>query len=103
MCYTRTEDFKTRVNQQFMSFELFKKIIDECVNYHVYSIRLSLRGESFIHPDIIPMIMYAQEKGIKEISSLTNGLALYPELFEQALDAGLTWLTISIDGTGKNI
>lgn len=101
MCYTITEEFKSSVKRRFMSFELFKKIIDECAGYNIYSIRISLRGEPFIHKEAIRMIKYAHDKGIKEVSALTNGLALTPELFEQALDAGLTWLTISIDGIGE--
>ena len=101
MCYTITQDFKEKVKRQFMPFELFKKIVDECAKYNIFSIRISLRGEPFIHPDVIKMIKYAHSKGIKEISSLTNGLALTPELFEQALDAGLGWLTISVDGIHK--
>jgi radical SAM protein with 4Fe4S-binding SPASM domain len=101
MCYTRTEEFKSSVKRQFMSFNLFKKIVDECASHKIFSIRLSLRGESFIHPEVIEMIRYAHDKGIREISSLTNGLALTPELFEQAMDAGLTWLTISIDGINE--
>ena len=101
MCYTTKKEFLERVTRQFMSFELFKKIVDECVKYNVFSIRLSLRGEPMIHPDIIKMIKYAHDRGIKEISALTNGLALTPNLFEQAMDAGITWLTISIDGIGK--
>ena len=101
MCYTRTEEFKKLVKRQFMSFELFKKIINECAKYHAYSIRLSLRGEPFIHKDVIKMIRYAKRKGIKEISTLSNILALTPELFKEAMDAGLDWLTISFDGIGK--
>jgi len=101
MCYTRTDEFKKNVPRQLMPFELFQKIIDECVQYNIYSIRLSLRGEPFIHPDICRMIAYAREKGIREISTLSNGLALSPEMFEQAMNAGLTWLTLSIDGTGS--
>ena len=101
MCYTITEEFQKKVKRQFMSFELFKKIIDECVKYNVFSIRISLRGEPFIHPEVIKMISYAHNKGIKEISSLTNALALTPELFGQALQAGLTWLTVSIDGVNE--
>lgn len=101
MCYTITKEFKKTVSKQLMSFELFKKVIDECAKYNVFSIRISLRGEPFIHPDVIKMIKYAHDKGVKEISSLTNGLALTPELFEQAMNAGLNWLTISIDGVGK--
>ena len=44
------------------------------------------------------MIRYAKEKGIKEVSSLTNNLALTPELFEKVMKAGLDWLVISFDG-----
>jgi radical SAM protein with 4Fe4S-binding SPASM domain len=101
MCYTITDEFKERVGRLFMPLELFKKIIDECAEYNVFSIRISLRGEPFIHPDVIKMIAYAHQKGIKEISSLTNGLALTPELFKEAMEAGLTWLTISVDGIGE--
>ena len=101
MCYTRTEEFQEKVGRLLMKFDLFKKIVDECAKHNVFSIRISLRGEPFIHPDVIKMIKYAHDKGIKEISSLTNGLALTPELFEEAMDAGLGWLTISIDGVGE--
>ncbi|MFH1820694.1 MAG: radical SAM/SPASM domain-containing protein [Candidatus Nealsonbacteria bacterium] len=101
MCYTRTEEFKAEVGRLFMPFELFKKVIDECAKHNIFSIRISLRGEPFIHPEAIKMIKYAHDKGIKEISSLTNALALTLELFEKAMEAGLTWLTISVDGTGK--
>ena len=40
------------------------------------------------------MIKYAKDKGIKEVSSLTNNLALTPELFEGAkgIKTGLTEL-----------
>ena len=44
MCYTTTDEFKKQVNQKSMDFELFKKIIDECKKYKLYSIRLSFRG-----------------------------------------------------------
>lgn len=101
MCCTITDEFKLNVKRRFMELDLFKKIIDECVKYGTYSIRISLRGESFIHKDVIKMIKYAKDKGIKEVSSLTNNLALTPELFEEAIKAGIDWLTISFDGLGN--
>ena len=101
MCYTITDEFRQKVKKSFMDFDLFAKIIDECVSHGTYSIRLSLRGEVFIHRDVIRMIRYAKEQGIKEISTLTNNLALTPALFEEALKAGLDWLTISFDGLGE--
>jgi radical SAM protein with 4Fe4S-binding SPASM domain len=101
MCYTITDEFKNRVQRMFMDFDLFKKLVDECAKNGVYSIRLSLRGEAFIHKDVVEMIKYAKQVGIKEISSLTNLYGLKPEIFEAAMKAGLSWLTISFDGLGK--
>ncbi|MFZ0183903.1 MAG: radical SAM/SPASM domain-containing protein [Nitrosotalea sp.] len=101
MCYTTTEEFKQKVNRGFMDFELFKKIIDECVKYNLYSIRISLRGEPFIHPNVFDMIKYAKEKGIKEVASLTHGGRLDEQKFEKLIDLGLDWLTISFDGIGE--
>lgn len=101
MCYTRTDIFKANVNKTFMPLELYKKIIDECASRNVFSIRLSLRGESFIHPDIIEMAWYAKKAGIKEVSSLTNLLAITPEMFEEMVKMEFDWLTISFDGLGE--
>ncbi len=101
MCYTITPEFRKRVKKQLMDFELFKKIIDECSRHGAYSIRLSLRGEPFIHKDALKMISYAKANGIREVSSLTNNLALTPEFFRELMAAGLDWLTISFDGLGK--
>ncbi len=101
MCYTTTDKFKTKVNGTNMNFDLYKKIIDACVEYNLYSIRLSLRGESFLNPDIFDMIKYAKEKGIKEVSSLTHGGFLNEEKLKKLIDLGLDWLTISFDGIGE--
>jgi len=100
MCYTITDDFKKRVKSQFMKPELFYCLIDECAAHNIYSIRLSLRGEPFIHPHVKDFIKYAKDKGIKEVSSLTNGLAIDEEFFESLLELGLDWLIISFDGLG---
>jgi hypothetical protein len=99
MCYTVTDEFK--VKRKFMGLALFKKIIDECATHGTFSIRLSLRGEPFIHKNVIEMIKYAKDRGIKEVSSLTNNLSMTPQLFEKVMKAGLDWLTISFDGLGE--
>ncbi len=99
MCYTITEDFKSRVNVGFMDYELFKKIVNECVDGNVFSIRLSLRGEALLHKRFIDCIKYAKEKGIKEVSTLTNGKKLLDRDFcKSMITAGLDWITVSIDG-----
>jgi len=101
MCYTTTDEFKSKVNRKFMSFDLFKKVIDESIQYDLYSIRISLRGEAFLNPHIFEMIEYAKEKGIKEISSLTHGGMLDEEKFKKLIKLDLDWLTISFDGIGQ--
>jgi len=100
MCYTTTDEFKTKVNRMDMDFDLYKKIIDECAQHNLYSIRLSLRGEAFLNKHIYEMIKYAKEKGINEVSTLTHGGFLDKEKFEKLIDLGLDWLTISFDGIG---
>ncbi len=102
MCYTTTDKFKEAVEKSLMEVDIFKKAIDECVKYKShYSIRLSWRGEPFLHPEVLELVKYAKKKGIKEVSTLTHGGFLTPEKFEELLDAGLDWLTISFDGVDE--
>jgi radical SAM protein with 4Fe4S-binding SPASM domain len=80
---------------------LFCRLVDECAAGGVYSIRLSLRGESFLHPRIVDCVIYAKEKGIKEVSTLTNGGRIDEDMFSEMMYAGIDWITFSIDGVGK--
>lgn len=100
MCYTITEEFKRHVNATLMAWELYKKIIDE-IGGKVPAIRLSLRGEALLHPKFIEAIKYAKDHGIKEVSTLTNGSKLTLPYFQKMLEAGIDWITISVDGVGE--
>ncbi|MFW3341623.1 radical SAM/SPASM domain-containing protein [Aliarcobacter butzleri] len=97
MCYTITDEFKDKVNAKLMDFELFKRIINE-IGGKVPALRLSLRGESTLHPKFIECIKYAKDKGIKEVSTLTNGSKLKLDFFKKIVEAGIDWITISVDG-----
>lgn len=96
MCFRR--HFENEQEFVDMDFDLYKKGIDECASYGLYSIRLSWRGESTINPRFVEMVAYARKAGIKEISFLTNGSALNEDLSMGLINAGLDYLTISIDG-----
>lgn len=98
MCYTITDQFKEQVNAKLMDYDLFTKLVDQCAEGGVYSIRLSLRGESFLHKRVLDCIEYAKKKGIKEVSSLTNAHKMDEEQFTKIMHLGLDWLTISVDG-----
>lgn len=100
MCYTITDDFRRHVNTTLMEYDLFCRLVDECAAGGVYSIRLSFRGEAFLHPRIVECVRYAKQKGIKEVSTLTNGARLDEAMFEEMMAAGIDWITFSIDGMG---
>lgn len=100
MCYTITDEFKKKVNTKLIEEKLYKKIIDEIAG-KVPALRLSLRGEPTLHPNIIEFIRYAKKNNIKEVSLLTNGSKMDAEFFTELMDAGLDWITISIDGVGE--
>jgi len=97
MCYTITDEFKEKVNVKLMDFELFKRIINE-IGRKVPALRLSLRGESTLHPKFVECVKYAKDSGIKEVSFLTNGSRLTADFFETVLEAGADWITVSVDG-----
>lgn len=101
MCYTISPEFKAKVNTKLMDFDLFTRLVDQCAAGNVYSIRLSFRGESFLHKRILECLRYAKQKGIKEVSTLTNGLRLDEEMFKEMMEAGMDWITISFDGLGE--
>lgn len=98
MCYTTTDYFKEHVHRQLLDFDLFTKIIDECRQSDLFSIRLSWRGEPLLHPRILDMLKYAKAAGICEVSFLTNAGALTPEIIDGLIQNRLDWLTVSFDG-----
>lgn len=100
MCFRAEAQFKDKVSTQLMSMELFTKIVDEIAG-KVPAVRLSLRGESTLHPEFISCIQYCKSKGIQEVSFLTNASKLSEEYFIQIAEAGADWITISIDGVDK--
>ena len=101
MCYTVTDTFKKLVPHMDLDYGLFRKIVDECADNNVFSIRLSLRGEPTLNPHFMDCIRYAKDRGIREVDSLSNALRLTPEMFEEMVDLQMDWLTISFDGTGE--
>lgn len=82
-----------------MSMEMYKRIIDEASERKVWGLKLSYRGEPFLHKDVIEMIEYAKKKGILDVYFNTNGMLLDPNISERLIDAGLDRISVSIEGT----
>ncbi|MGR3220191.1 MAG: radical SAM protein [Candidatus Anammoxibacter sp.] len=87
----------------FMDLALFKRIIDEGVENGLYSIKLSLRGEPMLHPDLSRMVSYAKEKGIIDLYFNTNATLLDENYVNQLIDAGLDRISISFEGYTKEV
>ncbi len=87
----------------YMDFELFKKIIDESVQYGKRGvITLHKDGEPLLHPQLGQMIAYVKEKMAAHILRLsTNALLLDEVRSKELILSGLDAITISLDGTNE--
>jgi radical SAM protein with 4Fe4S-binding SPASM domain len=103
MCYHSDPliPFQQDGRSKYMNLDLFKKIVDECSENKLYSMKLSFRGEPFMNKSFINMVKYAKSKNILEVSSLTNATLLTKEKAQQIIDLGLDQLIISMDGLTK--
>lgn len=100
MCYTTTDHYMETVKRKLMKWDLFVKVIDEVAG-KIPALRLSWRGESTLHRKFVDAVRYAKQKGIKEVSFLTNGGKLELDYFIKLVEAGADWITVSFDGTGE--
>ncbi|MBS3097432.1 radical SAM protein [Candidatus Woesearchaeota archaeon] len=87
--------------QGLMDFDMYKKIVDECAKYNLFTLKFSMRGEPTLHPKIVEMVSYAKKKGIKEVWINTHGANLTKEMIIGLCKAKLDWITVSFDGIGK--
>lgn len=92
MCY---RDMMDEVGQ--MDMGVFRKAVDECAANHVFSVRLSWRGEALTHPRIKEMIEYACER-IPNVSFLTNAFYIEDDLIECLVRNQVAYIAVSFDG-----
>jgi radical SAM protein with 4Fe4S-binding SPASM domain len=86
-----------------MEWPLFKRIVDESSKYLPVTLVLFFRGESLIHPDLPKMIQYAKENGLGPIQLASNGFLLTDEMGEELINAGLDFISFSLDTIDKEI
>ena len=97
MC-ARTHDKWGGEENGMMNMDIYKKIIDEGAENGLCSIKLSLRGEPLLHPNVVEMVKYAKEKGILDIYFNTNAMLLDERMARALIEAGLPRISISIEG-----
>ncbi len=89
--------------QGVMSFDLFRKIVDECVELSITHVRVHNYGEPFIDRRLVEKVRYAKEKGIKEVGMISNGSLITEQVARGMIDAGLDAINISVDAAGKEV
>lgn len=86
-----------------MSWELFEKIADESAG-HPYRIFMPQGfGESFIHPKFRDMLLYLHEKGVHPTMVISNATLLNEKNMGALIDGQVDLLSLSIDGTDKEV
>ncbi len=82
---------------KMLSLDEIKRNIDYwCEGTPLENIRFS-GGEPTLHPDIVEIIKYSKEKGIKRIAISTNGSNKW-ELYEELVREGANDFSVSLDG-----
>ena len=81
---------------------LFKDIIREGVQNGLCAVKLQIRGESFLHPDIFDLIRFAKNSGVLDVQITTNGSLLNKEKIHHLLESGIDAVIFSVDSHHQN-
>ena len=101
-CATTTSNWGPK-QPGLMPMDLFSRIIDEGVAHGLCSIKLSFRGEPMLHKQLPDMVRHAKQKGILDVYFNTNGTLLTEDTINRLIDAGLDRISISFEGTTKEV
>jgi radical SAM protein with 4Fe4S-binding SPASM domain len=84
--------------KEYLPFETFKRLVDECDEYACPSVGMSQTNEPLLDPDLMDRINYvSSKKSIMDIHLNTNASLLNEELSKKILDTAVTRLCFSID------
>lgn len=80
-----------------MEHSLFERIINECLSLRIDYITIYGFGEPLLDPGFFKKVRYAKCKGIKRVTTNTNGYFLNRDKAKEAIESGLDEIYISID------
>ncbi len=90
---------KSRKAVGYMSFELFRDVVDQLSCRNIAQLSLHLAGEPLLHPRITEMVAYAKGHGLRRVRFATNATLLNENLARDLIEAGLDSLTVSMDAS----
>src|SRR5262245_11551161 len=89
--------------QGIMSFDLFRKVVDECAELGITHVRMHNYGEAFMDRRLVEKVRYAKQKGIREVGVISNGSLLTEDIARGVIEAGLDAINISVDASGREV
>lgn len=104
-CPNAATDFTASIKgrRRFMSWDILKKVADECACYPHSLVRLSSCGEILLHPEAMDMIEYILTvKSDHNVALTTNGSLLAPEKSLRLLKQGIRSIEISVDAASES-
>ena len=94
---------KIKMNIGYMDEGLYHKIIDEASMHTPIKLVPFFRGEPLLHPQFIEFMAYAKSKGIGPIQVASNGLMLDDVMQEKIIEAGVDFISFSLDTLDPDI
>lgn len=92
-CYSQSEDLDYRGE---LSHDEGKALLDDLAQFGSPVVLFS-GGEPLIRPDILELVRYAAQKGLRAVIS-TNGTLISSDIARKLHDIGLSYVGISLDG-----
>lgn len=86
-----------KVEKKNLSFETFKRVIDEGAVHGLVSIKLNYINEPLLNKDLPKYIEYARSRGVLNVYFATNGLLLTEDMSRRLIAAKLSKVMISLD------
>ncbi|MDP3902167.1 MAG: radical SAM/SPASM domain-containing protein [bacterium] len=83
-----------------MTMELFKKIVNDCVQNGIGKFNLNFYNEPFLDPMIFERIKYLKSKNVRT-QLFSNGSVLDDEKIDKIIESGLNDIRFSVDGAKK--
>lgn len=83
-----------------MPMDLFKKIVDDCVQNGIINFNLNFYNEPFLDPMIFERIRYLKTKNVR-VQLFSNGSILNDEKINEIIKSGLNDIRFSVDGAKK--
>ena len=87
----------------FMEFDLFRKVITEGVARGLCAVKLQVRGESFLHPQLVECIRFAKAAGIMDVQITSNSTIMDEPLAMRLVDSGLDGIIFSFDSHHREV